>query len=484
MGVKPLLHRLAILPSLRCTVLVACLGCWPAGVGASDASGGAASFEAMTYTLERRGPGTEITYLASHEGSLFAIENVWASADREVPSRLLRKDGPEAPWATDFELPQTPEDAHIVVKPMTEITFEHDYTGAPLAEPVTLLVVGSSRYSLDRETYPFATDLWVRRGPGDWARTVVTEAVLRPCDGSHQPGTRSMAFHYDPVLDREWLFVGTASGQIFRVAYDPDAEGRLAPESEPIFQGSGRVMSLRSTPHGLFASVSLKNAEGDCGVTPGLPEGLFRYQNGTYTVDLAADPAGAFEHLDTWETDARPAEDSCRGLTLLPHPELPGEEALFCGLEDPGHVVFWEGLDGTAPRRLLDFDLIEGLAAMGVPTTPNFRIGPYNELVATLDPATGEPVHLLGLYFKTALVDPDAHLLVRSLDGQYRHVRIPRPDPQGRPLRGVRTVVPSPWPEDGGRTFWFGGFDAHAGPHEGTSWIIRGTIPPPLPPGC
>ncbi|MFW5739054.1 MAG: hypothetical protein ACOC1F_01670 [Myxococcota bacterium] len=76
------------------------------GGGAGDAGGSgggptAGSFEDMTFELERRGPGTEVTHILEHDGKLFAAANIWSHADKTVPSRLVRKDGPDALWETD-----------------------------------------------------------------------------------------------------------------------------------------------------------------------------------------------------------------------------------------------------------------------------------------------------------------------------------------------------------------------------------------------
>ncbi|MFW5739053.1 MAG: hypothetical protein ACOC1F_01665 [Myxococcota bacterium] len=113
---------------------------------------------------------------------------------------------------TDFELPQAIDEAHITLKPMVRATFDTDADGTPLSEPATLLIAGSSRISIDQDTYPFGTDLWTRIGEGQWERTVVTTDVERPCDGSAQLGTRSMALYRDAVLDQDWLFVGCLRG--------------------------------------------------------------------------------------------------------------------------------------------------------------------------------------------------------------------------------------------------------------------------------
>lgn len=441
-----------------------------------NAGGNKLAFEDLTFSLEHRGPGTEVNYIVAFEGSLFATVSVWNSKDRTIPVTVLRKDGPDQPWVVDFELPQSEVEYHARSESLAVVQFTTQADGIPLARPVTLLILGAGQWSTDSVAYPWNSSVWTRVSEGNWEKVVVPGGVFRPCDGGNPAGTRSLQAYHDPVLGRDILFIGQVSGRIHRAGYDPTAPGWLSIEPEPVFQGSGRVMSLLSTPFGLFASVSQKNLEGDCDKTPGLPEGLFRYRNGTGSVDVLADPQGAFDFVDDWPTDGVRAEDSCRGLTMLPHPSRPGEFALFGGLEDPGHLVYWENL-ASAPQRVQELDVLDFLASTGLGAFgrlgvfgPHVQIAPYNEFTAAADPATGEPVHLVGAYAMANASDRSSYVLVRRADESYEAFRVPSPD--GIALRGTRTIIPSPWPEEPA-TFYLGGFDAHGGPHVATGWIIR-----------
>jgi hypothetical protein len=432
------------------------------------------SFVDMTFDLEHRGPGTETNYIVAHDNRLFATVSVWNASDMTIPVTILRKDSPTSDWSTDFMLPQNEIEYHTRSECMARVTFTTDYTGTPLAQPVMLLILGAGQQSIDSDHYPFRSTVWTRIAAGNWQRTIVSEDVERPCDNSLSAGVRSLYVYRDAVQNRDILFIGTTNSQIYRAGYDPTAPGLLRVEPLPVFQGSGRVMSLRGTPYGLFASVSEKDVGGECSAQPGLPEGLIRYIDGTTTVDIQVNPLGAFEHVDTWESDHRSAEDSCRGLTLLPHPSNAGELALFGGLEDPGHIVYWENL-ATTPKRVLELDVLEYLGSTLNGNWSGVRIGPYNEFTTVSNPYTSEQAELIGLYVLENIFDTSSYFLVRHRNGSYESVKIASPD--GRDLRGTRTIAPSPWPEDGGRVFYFGGFDGHGGPHTETAWIIKGTIP-------
>ena len=73
-----------------------------------------------------------------------------------------------------------------------------------------------------------------------------------------------------------------------------------------------------------------------------------------------------------------------------------------------------------------------------------------------------------------------AWYLVRHADGSYRHERVfdpanPRPNPP-RGLVATRTIEVSPFPEDGGRVFYFGGYDCADVESHNTAWIYRSEI--------
>lgn len=56
------------------------------------------------------------------------------------------------------------------------------------------------------------------------------------------------------------------------------------------------------------------------------------------------------------------------------------------------------------------------------------------------------------------------------------------PVPAGQRLTGCRDIEPSPFPADGGRVFYFAGYDGGVGPGHNTAWIYRGELPNPKQP--
>jgi len=113
-------------------------------------------------------------------------------------------------------------------------------------------------------------------------------------------------------------------------------------------------------------------------------------------------------------------------------------------------------------------------------------IAAYNRLDEGVHPATGSPVWFLGMNIKhpNPLGTPEAnnaYMLLRDASGNYSYCMVVDSSifvPPGVGLKSVRTVQRSPFPEDSGRVYYFGGFDAANGPHQNTAWIYKGIAQP------
>ena len=94
-----------------------------------------------------------------------------------------------------------------------------------------------------------------------------------------------------------------------------------------------------------------------------------------------------------------------------------------------------------------------------------------------------KPTIIIGLsVLQRFYPDNLAYYLVRRVDGTYEAygtIDDPRnPVPRGASLAGTRTIECSPFPEDQGRVFYFGGYDVAGirGAEHNTAWIYRGTL--------
>jgi len=109
-------------------------------------------------------------------------------------------------------------------------------------------------------------------------------------------------------------------------------------------------------------------------------------------------------------------------------------------------------------------------------------------------PGTRQPVNLIGAWVAhpASPATPEgrsSYFLIRHRDGTYEWSCVfdpgfPAPSPGAGGLRATRALRLSPFPEDGGRVFYLGGFDAvaQAGPvWHNTAWIYRALLPDETP---
>jgi hypothetical protein len=108
----------------------------------------------------------------------------------------------------------------------------------------------------------------------------------------------------------------------------------------------------------------------------------------------------------------------------------------------------------------------------------------YNLMTPVTDPETGKLAHLIGLWVEhPRRREPPyngAYYLVRYADGAYDWGNIYDPDhpvPAGKGLHGCRTIEVSPFAEDQGRVFYFGGHDCAGRDSHNTAWIYKSMAP-------
>jgi hypothetical protein len=102
----------------------------------------------------------------------------------------------------------------------------------------------------------------------------------------------------------------------------------------------------------------------------------------------------------------------------------------------------------------------------------------YQGFTAVTNPATGEAVHLVGVWIENP--DPSAppghggsHFLIRHSDATYEAADTPPPDQPGVELRATRCIAPSPFANEIG-SWYFGGYDASTNIVANTAWMFRG----------
>jgi hypothetical protein len=432
------------------------------------------SFEDLVFQRFQRVPGDRVRAVLPFEGALYAVVEASGPGEPGLQPRILRLADRDAAWTTELEVPPSAAGIPRVLGPSAVVAFETFADGTATPEPEPRLVVGAGHRGPDPSTPTGPAELLLRGPTGSWSRVPVDDDLPRPCDGRHDPRVTAVARHHDPSLGRDLLFVGTATGRVFRAAFDLDAPGDLRVAPTPLLQGAGPVSALLDTPEGLLAAITPLDGAGACRTTTGLPEGLLRYVDGSVGIDASLDPAGAFVSLGRWDPGEAEAPVSVGAMAWLDDPDHPRAGALYTFLDGPGRILRWH-LDEDPVQLEVAVDLRADLGAEVSPEGP-IRVG-AGGFVGAHDPASGRWVHLLGIQPEMPM-DEGASLLVRDPGEGWRVVRIPSPD--GAALGGVSAIAPSPFPVDRDLALYLGGGPAS---EETTGWLLRGFIPwdGPLP---
>jgi hypothetical protein len=414
--------------------------------------------------------GTETMRLLGHERKLFAGLDAWMDIPYNEPRaegktpwtgpQVLVKESAAGPWRADISFPYA-----IRLEGMVSATFITDGLGRKLDPPVKLLVASPS--------YRNAAACWTRDdGTGKWTRLVIAQRL-------RGGGVRSFCTHVDKVTGIQYLFGGTTfhdglSGSIFRAVYDSAAPGKLRWDETPELSGTGRIMCFAEADGVLYAAGGIKDE------TP-LSGGLFRRVDGN---------TPRWELLWRWPHLIKEQGDETvilRGLIAIPDPNGGKHQVLLGTCDYPGVVYRIDPCGGCAATTELDiracFAKSFGVAKLAGPC-----LSAYNNFLPATDPDTGEKVLLLGVWIN----HPDGHAsdkgagswyLVRHADGRYGCGRVFDPkDPRPNPPRGLlatRTIEISPFPQDKGRVFYFGGYDCASIESHNTAWIYKAQFPPP-----
>jgi hypothetical protein len=355
------------------------------------------------------------------------------------------------------------------------VAFTTDRHGKKLATQVPLLIADATRWRP-----PYDVGIWTRDDTtGEWIRTVI--APEQPSNSVYKKGfsteVRMIVDHVDHVTGIHHVFACTNQGRIHRGAYDPSAVGRIAWEKEPELDDRLRRTSSGGEANGdLYVSIGMDASDPENG-------GLFRRIDGTEPF---------WKRVVGWaHHEAHQKRKLTSELRFSPIPN-PDEESADILLATQAHPV--NRISRIYPdddfRMALDLD-VQDYVSKHIPGARVMSIA-ANGFAPFQHPDTGEQVHLGGLwlYFRNQTDTQDSNAawyLVRYSDGTYRHERVFDPN-NPVPNRGVlgglrdaRTICASPFDEDRGRVFYFGGFNC--GTHYieeklvNTAWVYKATLP-------
>ncbi|MEM9018670.1 MAG: alpha/beta hydrolase, partial [Verrucomicrobiota bacterium] len=280
---------------------------------------------------------------------------------------------------------------------------------------------------------------------------------------------RHLFDHVDSVTGVHHVFVTISGGEVYRASYAPEEPGSLKWHPEPELEGRhARIMSHVVANDQLYLAVDISaDAPGN--------GGLFRRIDG---------PKPSWEWLGEWGSRTEHVGVAwIRGMTAIPDPSGSGREFILASRETDGVIEVIDPAQ-SPPEREVEFDFKKHCAEV-LGASPDHQIGSiiaYNEMTPAVHPDSGEKVRFLTGGARAFLpgrqggIDAEALLLVRHEDRSFASIPVvARADENS--LRAVRTIVASPFPEESGRTWYLGGFDAAQGPHRNTAWIYRAELP-------
>lgn len=395
--------------------------------------------------------GTEIDFLAPHQGRLYAANCLWAETDPAVPKacQILVLDSPSGQWRVERQFAT----GSLRCSVLQEITFATDGRGQAIA-PVTLLLTAPDVKSGPVEV--FCRD----DATGQWSPSVLGTAT-------RATNTRSLGLHRDKVTGIDRIFAGNRPLGVVSGVYDPAAPGQIRwDKSAELKAPTGeRVMGFC-----------------DC-------NGVFYCATSRHIYQRADGPAPVWKDVYFCRKEIPPC--GLRGLSAVPKPGGSGEVLWFTALHKVRRVDPADGFTETIELDLSAF-LTEKL---GLKVT--FVLSAYNDLMPYDMPGTGERQWLFGfecchppavfnahpdLKARAQIKEKlcfagNARYCIRRVQGasiSYELAEIT--DPREPQLVATRTIAVSPFPEDQGKAFYFGGYDCNGVPSHNTAWIYRGTL--------
>jgi hypothetical protein len=397
--------------------------------------------------------GTEIDFLAPHQGRLFASNCLWLETDPAVPKacHILVLDSPKGQWRIERQFTGS-----LRCSVLKEITFSTDGRGQAIA-PVSLLLTAPDVRSGPVEV--FCRD----DATGQWSASVLGTAT-------RATNTRSLGLHRDKVTGIDRIFAGNRPLGVVSGVYDPAAPGRIRWDKAAEVQAPAgeRVMGFCDCNGILYAATSRHIYQRTDGVAP--------------------------KWKDIYFCEKEVPSVGIRGLTAVPKPGGKGEVLWFAASRkvrrlDPA-ADFKETNELDMPVFLME--------KLGVKTT--FALSAYNELMSFTMPGTGEKLGIFGFACSHPAAVVNSHPSIKaraqmkenaqvlaSGNGRYviRHAKgadltyevAEITDPREPQLVATRSIVVSPFPEDQSRVLYFAGYDCNSVPSHNTAWIYRGELP-------
>jgi hypothetical protein len=417
--------------------------------------------------------GTEVTAIVAHKGKLFA--SMGGSKNCNHPNNatyggyaVLRKDTYNGNWIVDYDIGNT----SFRISTMYSAKFTTDFSGNILTTPKEILIAAN---------WAGTQSLVIRDDNANtWAvYPVNTNYTLQPGEGFT---ARSFINYKDKVTGIDYVFMGShLSNQsnygywpssIYRAAYNPSVAGELQWTPQAELTGVGRVMAFAICNGDLYAA---------CGIldTNQLSGGVFKRIDGINPTWQQVYKWSGY-NLSNYDDENR----IMRGLTSVPNPNNPNQQVLISFRYYPEPII--ERIDpnnayqATTELNLKDFF---GLKWYGQGKYSGPIRCAYNGFIRVKDPVSGDTVSISGLQIYHPDFPAQPHngsfYLIRKDNGIFDYGSVYDTlnpvDTINKSLDATRYIVKSPFPQDNGSVFYFGGYDGGF-VNNRTAWIYRGQL--------
>lgn len=375
--------------------------------------------------------GAEVAFLIPQQRRLIAsLSN--ADPQSTEPARLLVKTEAQGDWKTLHAF----NEAGARFTHLFAGQFLRASSAQPMAEPMPFLLTGLA-------SAQGARWYWSAHG-----------SELQRVDAHPDTELQSALVHRDHLSGRDLLLLGTRGGGVRSMLWD--AENR-----SPILTGRSElegadVVALVEANGQVFASVG------------GKVPAIYQRHDGDAPVWI---------RVAEWSSNEL---GRIAAMTAVADPTGSGNDVLLLAFSGSGQILRLDPMHGF--RRSLELDLGAGFAQIWGSAPARVDFG-SNAWVTLLHPETADAVQAIGLHLQHPDAQSQPHngawYLLRQQDGSYSYglsYDFDNPLPSGSGLQSVRSIAVSPFAEDQGNAFYFGGFDAETKDRD-SAWIHRAKLP-------
>jgi poly(A) polymerase len=401
--------------------------------------------------------GTEIMYLISHKGKIYAANSYWEEYNSDILNngwaegcQIFALDSANGQWRESLEIKGS-----LRIDLFEQLIFTKDNQGNPVND--TLLV------AMPTENDSLKSFI-LNETTGTWIESVVWVNPPTPAIS-----VRAAYVYTDTVTNQQYVFAGIRDIGIIKGQYNPSLPGKIQWDLsvELPVQAGFRVTGFTVVNGTLYASTS-ENEEAEIYVRNNGP-------NPSWT--------------SVWYDNTGGGDGDVRALSALPNPNGPGEVVWFNWSSD---AIRLDPFNNHA--EMVEFNYPQNVSqALGINITGTLS-GYNNNVLQWFNPIKQITVQLIG--FESLMGNPlqapsygslgsgngfwlnmgtyyersqqgsqviyDLHLIEDNI-----------PEVQDT-LVAVRTFCISPFEEDDEKVLYAGGFDANGIPSTETAWIYRG----------